>query len=112
MLPHIFIYLICNMLLPAESLNFSMPNWVSHYVTLLFAQYCELIYNLEQLTPNKEKLKDSSDMEQKQKIGGIGYLNNYGIVLLPRPECFLKMLCHSNLSSLLGIKGQLEKLLA
>lgn len=54
-------------------------------------------------------MKDWSDMEQKQKIGGIGYLNDDS-VLLPRPKCFVQMLCHSNLSSLLGIKGQLEKL--
>ena len=54
-------------------------------------------------------MKDWSDMEQKQKIGGIGYLNDNS-VLLPRPKCFVQMLCHANLSSLLGIKGQLEKL--
>ena len=28
------------------------------------------------------------------------------VVLLPKPECFLKMLSYSNLSSFLGIKGQ------
>ena len=33
-----------------------------------------------------------------------------GVILLPRTECFVKMLSHSNLSSVLGIKRQLEKL--
>jgi len=31
-------------------------------------------------------------MEQKQKIGAIGYLNN-GIVSLPRPKCFVIQIC-------------------
>ena len=30
------------------------------------------------------------------------------VILLPRPECFFKMLSYSDLSSLLGIKRQLE----
>ena len=33
-----------------------------------------------------------------------------GVMLLPRPEYFVKMLSYSNLSSLAGIIGQLEKL--
>ena len=33
-----------------------------------------------------------------------------GVILLPRPECLVKMVSYSNLSSLLGIKRQLEKL--
>jgi len=39
----------------------------------------------------------------------IGRLHD-GVILLPRPDCFVKMLCYSYLSSLLGIKRQLEKL--
>ena len=39
----------------------------------------------------------------------IGRLHD-GVILLPRPDCFVKMLCYSYLSSLLGIKKQLEKL--
>ena len=41
--------------------------------------------------------------------GLIGHLHD-GFILLPRPECFVKMLSYSNFSSLLGIKIQLEKL--
>ena len=33
----------------------------------------------------------------------------HSLILLPRPECFVKMLSYSNLSSLLEIKRQLEK---
>lgn len=43
------------------------------------------------------------------KYLGIGHLHD-GIILLPRLECFVKMLFHSNLSSILGIKAQLEKI--
>ena len=38
-----------------------------------------------------------------------GHLHD-GVILLPRPERFVKMLSYSNLSSLLGIKRQLEKM--
>ena len=37
----------------------------------------------------------------------IGHLHD-GVISLPRPECFFKMLSYSDLSSLLGIKKQLE----
>ena len=37
----------------------------------------------------------------------IGHLHD-GVILQPRPECFVKMLSHSNFSTLLGIKRQLE----
>ena len=39
----------------------------------------------------------------------IGRLHD-GVIFLPRPDCFVKMLCYSYLSSLLGVKRQLEKL--
>ena len=45
----------------------------------------------------------------RQICNAIGHLHE-GVILLPRPECFVKMLSYSNLSSLLGIKRQLEKL--
>ena len=43
------------------------------------------------------------------EVSRIGHLHD-GIILLPRPECFVKMLSYSNLSSVLGIKRQLEKI--
>ena len=39
----------------------------------------------------------------------IGHLKD-GVILLPRTGYFVKMLSYSNLSSVLGIKRQLEKL--
>ena len=37
----------------------------------------------------------------------IGHLHD-GVILLSRPECFFKMLSYSDLSSLFGIKRELE----
>ena len=40
-------------------------------------------------------------------VDSIGHLYD-GVILLPRQECFVRMLSYSNLSSHLGIKRRLE----
>ena len=77
---------------------------------MTFNDYLFLAKSDELISQRFERtLRDACTKSTEENITGIRHLHD-GVILIQRPQCFVKMLSYSNLSSLLGVKRQLEKL--